>query len=208
MTKEKETRSKAKWCPWALDDLIDIIENNSSYKKKLIFTNTKNQRNGELYGEILKEVKGRASARGEHFYFSVNQLRSKFKKCVPLCKQAVLTQKSATGIKRFQEDQGFFKWFTTLFEVVKTRESCQADLALEPLASISPSDLSVEISDDSVKEKELFVPIKTKRKQLSKERLDLATTEVLTLVREAVQNDPTKELISFMKEEMKKIPRA
>ena len=52
--------------------------------------------------------------------------------------------------------------------------------------------------------KELFVPIKTKRKQLSKERLDLATTEVLTLVREAVQNDPTKELISFMKEEMEK----
>ena len=62
----------------------------------------------------------------------------------------------------------------------------------------------MEISDDSVKEKELFVPIKTKRKQLSKERLDLATTEVLTLVREAVQNDPTKELISFMKEEMEK----
>ena len=81
-------------------------------------------------------------------------------------------------------------------------------MALEPLASISPSDLSVEISDDSVKEKELFVPIKTKRRQLSKKRLDSATTEVLTLVREAVQNDPTKELISFMKEEMEKIPRA
>lgn len=39
---------------------------------------------------------------------------------------------------------------------------------------------------------------------MSKERLDLATIEVLTLVREAVQNDPTKELISFMKEEMEK----
>ena len=88
--------------------------------------------------------------------------------------------------------------------MVKTRESCQPNLALEPSASSSPSDLSVEISDDSVKEKELFVPIKTKRKQLSKERLDLATTEVLTLVREAVQNDPTEELISFMKEEMEK----
>ena len=72
----------------------------------------------------MKEVKGRASARVEHLYFSVNQLRSKFKKCVSLCKQAVLTQKSATGIKQFQEDQGLFKWFTTLFEVVKRRESC------------------------------------------------------------------------------------
>ena len=133
--KKKKPGRKAKWCPQARDDLIDIIVSNSSYKKKLIFTNTKNQRNGELYGEILKEGKARASARGEHFDFSVNQLRSKFKKCVSLCKQAALTQKSATGIKRFQEDQGLGKWFTTLFEVVKARESCQPGLALEPSAS-------------------------------------------------------------------------
>ena len=77
----------------------------------------------------MKEVKARASARGEHFDFSANQLRSKFKKCVSLCKQAALTQKSATGIKRFQEDQGLGTWFTTLFEVVKTRESCQPKFA-------------------------------------------------------------------------------
>lgn len=30
----------------------------------------------------------------------------------------------------------------------------------------------------------------------------MATTEAFTLVKEAIQNDPTKELISFMKEEM------
>ena len=157
--KKKKPGRKAKWCPQALDD---------------------------LYGDILKEVKARASARGEHFDFSANQLRSKFKKCVSLCKQAALTQKSATGIKRFQEDQGLGTWFTTLFEVVKTRESCQPNLALEPSASSSPNDLSVEISDNSVKEKELFVLIKTKRRQLSKKRLDSAITEVLTLVREIV----------------------
>lgn len=202
--KKKKPGRKAKWCPRVLDDLIDIIVSSNSYKKKLIFTNTKNQRNGELYGEILKEVKARASARGENFNFSVNQLRSKFKKCVCVCKQAALTQKTATGIKRFQEDQGFGKWFTALFEVVKTRESCQPDLALEPSASPSPSDLSGECVDDSAKEKELFVPVKAKRRQSSKERLDTATIEALTLVKEAVQNDPTKELISFMKEEMEK----
>ena len=59
-------------------------------------------------------------------------------------------------------------------------------MALEPSASSSPNDLSVEISDNSVKEKELFVLIKTKRRQLSKKRLDSAITEVLTLVREIV----------------------
>ena len=121
-----------------------------------------------------------------------------------MCKKAALTQKTATGIKRFQEEQGFGKWFTALFEVVKTRESCQPDLALEPSASPSPSDLSVQSLDESGMEKELFVPVKSKRKQSSKERLDMATTEALTLVKEAIHNDPTKELISFMREEMEK----
>ena len=64
--KQKEKRKrKAKWCPRALDDLIDIIVSSNSYKKKLTFTSTKNQRNGELYREILKEVKATASARGD-----------------------------------------------------------------------------------------------------------------------------------------------
>ena len=58
--------------------------------------------------------------------------------------------------------------------------------------------------DDSGKEKELFVLVKAKRRLSSKERLDTATTEALTLVKEAVQNYPTKELISFVKEEMEK----
>ena len=155
--KKKKPGRKAKWCSRALDDLIDIIVSNSSYKKKLIFTNTKNQRNGELYGEILKEVKARASARGEDFHFSAPK---QVKKCVCLCKKAALTEKTVTGIKRFQEDQGFGKWFTALFEVVKMRESCQPGLALEPSASPSPSDLSVQSLDVSGMEKELFVPVK------------------------------------------------
>lgn len=91
--KKKKPGRKAKWCPWALDELIDMIVSSNSCKKKLIVTNTKNQRNGELYGEILKEDKPTASARGENFCFSVNQLRSKFKKCVCPCKQTTLTQK-------------------------------------------------------------------------------------------------------------------
>ena len=78
------------------------------------------------------------------------------------------------------------------------------NLALEPLASPSPSDLYVESGDDSGKDNERFVPVKTKRRPSSKERLDLAATKALTLIEEAVQNDPTKELMSFIKEEMEK----
>ena len=98
--KEKKPCWKAKWCPRALDELINMIVSSNSYKKKLIFTNTKNQRNGELYGEILKEVKATVSARGENFHFSVNQLRSKLKKCVsPDTKKQQLGSKDFKRIK-------------------------------------------------------------------------------------------------------------
>ena len=39
-----------------MDDMVDIVVNNDYYKRKLIFTNTKNQRNGEIYERIKKEL--------------------------------------------------------------------------------------------------------------------------------------------------------
>lgn len=200
-TAKKKPGRKPRWCPEALDDFIDIVVNNNVYKKKLIFINTKNQSNGSIYEQILKELKERASARGENFLFKVSQLRTKFKKCVSICKQAALTQKTATGIKRFQEDQGFGKWFTVLYEVVKTRDSCQPSQALEP----SSSEKSFDDGDDNQGGVELFVPVKSTRKRVTaKEKLDATTADVLNMVREAVSNDPTKELINFMREEMDK----
>lgn len=95
--KEKKPGRKAKWCPRALDELITMIVSSNSYKNKLIFTNTKNQRSRELYGEILKELKATVSARVENFHFSVNQLRSKFKKCV-----SNDTKKQQLGSKDFK----------------------------------------------------------------------------------------------------------
>lgn len=112
-TAKKKPGRKPRWSPKALD-FIDIVVNNNVYKKKLIFINTKNQSNGSIYEQILKELKERASARGKNFLFKVSQLRNKFKKCVSICKQAALTQNTATGIKWFQEDQGFGKLFTVL----------------------------------------------------------------------------------------------
>lgn len=44
----KKPGRKPRWCPKSLDDLIDIIVNSTNYKTKLIFTNTKNQKNGPI----------------------------------------------------------------------------------------------------------------------------------------------------------------
>lgn len=202
---KKKTGWKSKWPAKALDDFIDIVVSNNSYQKHLIFTNSKNQKNGQIYEKILEELKARVSSRGDMIMFTVPQLRSKFKRCVSFCKQAALTQRTATGIKRFQEDHGFGNWFHALFEVVKTRDSCQPEKALEPSTSNSArssptSDVLAEEGQDP-----LFVPVKNvKKRQSTKEKLDATTVEVMNLVKATIENDPTKELITFMREEMEK----
>ena len=134
--------------------------------------------------------------------------RIKFQKCVSQGKRAALTQKTATGIKRYQEDRRFGKWFNALFDVVKTRDSCQPKHALEPSrSSSSPPCTSGSSLDDntaeSVKEAQLFVPKRSVKKGKSKDKLD-TTQEVMKLIQEAVKNYPTKEMISFLRDEMEK----
>ena len=70
-------------------------------------------------------MKKRAAEREAEFKFNISQMRTRFKKCVSDCKNAALTIKTATGIRRFQEDQA-------LFALVKTRHSCQPEQAVEP----------------------------------------------------------------------------
>jgi chromosome segregation and condensation protein ScpB len=59
------------------------------------------QRNAQIYEEIIKELKHRASERGTELKFTAKQLRTTFKKRKSDCKQSALTMKNASGIKRF-----------------------------------------------------------------------------------------------------------
>ena len=61
--------------------MVDIIVNSDYYKRKLIFTNTKNQGNGEIYGQIQLEIQERAAKRNSKFMFSISQM-STFQMCV------------------------------------------------------------------------------------------------------------------------------
>ena len=140
-TKKAKAKSKRKsgcrpkWNNDDVDDMVDIIVNSDYYKRKLILTNTKNQRNGDIYGQILLEIQERVAKRNSKFMFSISQMRTKLKKCISKCKNAAMKMKTATGIKRFQDSQGHGKLFPTLFAVVKTRESCQPEQAIEPSPS-------------------------------------------------------------------------
>ena len=183
------------WATDVVNDLVDIITSNERYQRKLIFTDTKNQNNRVIYDEVLTKLKKRATVRGETITFNIQQTRSKFKRCISDCKQAAMTVKTATGIRRFQDDKGLGKWFGLLFPLVKSRDSCQPDMAVEPSSTNDPLNEEEEIA----KTFEDFVP----RKKIKPTKKN-AVVEAVELFKQVVENDPAKEIISFMKDEAEK----
>ena len=111
---------------------MDIILENEKYKTKLFLANTKNAKNGVYYDQVITELKKRFEERDKEFTYNVPQTRSKFKRCVSICRKAALTIKTASGIKRFQEEKEFGPWFQKLYEVVCTMDSCQPEQSIEP----------------------------------------------------------------------------
>ena len=125
------------WSETLVQDLVDIIINDENYKRKLIFINTKNQKSGHIYSDVLRELQIRAEKRNEHVPYTAVQLRTKFKELVAECKKVALTIKTATEIQRFQDNKGYGQWFNELFALIKTRDSCQPEEAFKPSASTS-----------------------------------------------------------------------
>ena len=75
----------------------------------------------------------------------------------------------------------------------KSSKSADADKSLQD---------DLENNEDS--EGGLFIPIKKTKKEKPKEKLAAAVMEAAELVKEVCNNDPTKELIRFLREEMNK----
>jgi hypothetical protein len=115
------------------------------------------------------------------------------------------------------EEKGFSKWFDLLFPLIKSRDSCQPERAIEPSTSRPSSSASFsssggtsrvssgtptdEVENDEEKEEEatekMFVPIRKKRKNNEAE----AIGKMLKIMETIVENDPTKDLLKFMKED-------
>ena len=100
---KRKTGCQPKWNDDDVDDMADLVVNNDYYKRKLIFTNTKNQSNSEIY-ENKKRIAKRAAKRNLQLVLSIDQIRTKFKKCVRDWKNVAMTIKTETEIKRFQDN--------------------------------------------------------------------------------------------------------
>ena len=220
----KKAGRKAQWSEACTDDLVDIICNNETYQTKLIFTNVKTAKNGRYYEQIIKEIRKRCLSRGENVTYAVSQTREKFKRCISECKKAGLTLKTASGIKRFQEDKGYGKSFNQLLPLVQSRVSCQPEEAIEPRSftrrrreksqeerscissensslssSIDTSACSLGNDEEDDTAKKMFVPTKMRKKskgETAKVIADLAGKLTKTL-----EEDPTDKLIQLFENE-------
>ena len=200
---KKNAGRRSLWTSEHLDDMVDIITNSENFKRKLIFTNNKRATNSEIYKHVLEKIMERHLL----FPFNLSQIRNKFKWCISTCKKVALTIQTVTGIKRFVEDKGFGKWFDALFPLIKSRDSCQPEQAIEPSSSTSvrstPEEENAEKATDQTEEgtRAMFVPIK-KRKR--KDNESEAAAKILKVLETMMENDPTKELLQFMKEDAEK----
>eukprot|EP00794_Sanderia_malayensis_P012532 gene12532-13818_t len=147
---------KAQWSDTLVNDMVDIIASDEYLQKRLIFTNSKNQKNTAMYEKVLMSLKSRSAARNDDCPFTAVQMRTKFKKLVAECKKTAMLMKTPSGIKCFQEERGYSAWFNQLFLLVKTRDSCQPDQAIEPSA-IATSEQTGEITETSISSKDMDV---------------------------------------------------
>ena len=98
---------RPKWNDEDVDTMIDIVIKKDYYKRKLtLFTKTKNQSNGKVYARIKKELQERTAKRNSQLMSTI-PMKPKLKKCISDCKNASMTIKTATGIERFQDNQGY-----------------------------------------------------------------------------------------------------
>ncbi len=130
------------------------------------------------------------------------------------CKKVAFVMKTASGIKRFQDDNGYLAWFNQFFALVKTRDSCQPEQAIEPSAetngvtslessstSLGPSSPAhLAVIRSSQKTQYFFVPVKLCKKGKNEGMLQ----EVVEMIKKVVDQDPMKEFLQFAREEADK----
>lgn len=126
---------KAVWLENVITDMVDKICSSEYLSTNLIFRNTTRARKTAIYTDVMKQLKERLASRGENFPSDVTKTKNRFKKCAAECKKAAITIKTATGIKRFQEEKIFGEWFSQLYSLVKNRDSCTPEMAPEPSCS-------------------------------------------------------------------------
>ena len=166
-TKKNTTKRgrKGEWPEEWTNDLVDIILNDDVLKNVLLLTNVKTVKNSKYFAEVVDELESRHT----NFKFNVKQTRSKFRRCVTMCKSTKLIEKTKSGIKRFQEKKKLGVWFPRLIEIVLPMHSAHPEQANE-LSSGNSEEASPENG--------------TETEQMESESLCLCTKQPIRRVRQ------------------------
>ena len=161
-----------------MNDLVDIILENVTYRTKLLLTNVKNAKNGVYYDQVVNKMKARCKTREEDFPFDIGQTRGKFKRCISICPESTMKIKKKSGIQRFQEEKCYGIWFGKLMPFVSSMDSCQTQQAIEPSnieqiettesTDESPQGSCADDTNTKSKRKGPFVPINETAKRKRK----------------------------------------
>ena len=134
-TGKVNSQEKLTWSNVMLDDMVDITCSNEQLRKFLIFRNQKCAANTNIFEKVAEEMNERGAADGRKNTITHSQIRNKFKKLVCECKSISLTQRTASGISRYQREKRYGKWWDILFPLVASRESADPSNIVEPLFS-------------------------------------------------------------------------
>ena len=88
---------RGQWTEHLANDLVDITLDSDKYKEKLLLANIKNIKSSQYYHKVIEELKERCSERREEFPVNVEQTRQKFKRCINICRDAVIKVKTPSG---------------------------------------------------------------------------------------------------------------
>ena len=195
--------------------MVDVVCESEYFRKKLIFTNNKPQKNKEVYGKVLEELKKRNDG---DFPFTIEQIRVKFKSCVSQCKKVSLLRMTASGVKNFVDEKSLGSWFFQLFTLISSRDSCHPEQAIEPsfestLSSTNPDDNdNNEASGDEnpskekCKKRELdenrsppFVPVKKTKKDKKKNSQEEMKSAIINF--NNTLEKVNKDFLDYLKEE-------
>ena len=130
---KKLVNRKCRKCTWKetlVNDSVDKILGNDTYRTKLLLTNVKNVKNGIYYDQVVNKMKERCKTREENFPFNVSKTREKLKMCINICREAAMKIKTNSGIQKFQEEKNCRIWFGKLMPLASSMHSCQSQEAI------------------------------------------------------------------------------
>ena len=137
------------------------------------------------------------------FQVPVTQARNKFEKLISECKTQSLSQRTVTGLSRYNKvEKGYGKWCDELFPLMARRESSDRSNNIEISADTDSDENSCfegTVQDELDQRSKDYVP--TRPPSSKKKKIDSFSNCLQSIAKSFVEKDTTDTLLKFLSEE-------